>query len=53
MDEHDESDEDIETFRLSEIEPALAKIELSMEKVNNLLNSTKLTCDSCDFKAKN
>ena len=53
MDEHDESDEDIETFKLSEIEPALAKVEVAMEKVNNLLNTTKLKCDSCDFKAKN
>ena len=53
MDEHDESDIDIETFRLSEIEPALSKVEQAMEKVNNLLNSTKLKCDNCDFKAKN
>ena len=36
-----------------EIEPALTKIELAMEKVNNLINSKRLKCDSCDFKAKN
>ena len=51
-DENDESD-DVETFRLSEIEPALTKVELAMEKVNNLINSQRLKCDSCEFKAKN
>ena len=56
-DENDESDchetLDDDTVKMSEIEPIIAKVEQAMEKVNKLLQSTKLKCDSCDFVAKN
>ena len=41
------------TVRLSEIEPVLLKVESAMEKVNELLKSSKLKCDKCDFTARN
>ena len=55
-DKNDESDchetLDDDTVKMSEIEPIIAKVEQAMEKVNKLLQSTKLKCDSCDFVAK-
>ena len=51
--ENENDEDDIETFRLTEIEPALEKVKLAMEKVNKLLNSTMLKCKNCDLNAKN
>ena len=55
--ERDESekDEQIEndSISLSEIEPVLLKVEKAMEKVSDLLKSSKLKCEKCDFTAKN
>ena len=45
--------EDVDTVKLADIEPVLAKIELAMKKANNLLKGIKLNCDKCDFVGKN
>ena len=50
--EYDEP-QDIDTIRLSDIEPILAKVEVAMKKANDLLKGSKLICDKCDFVAKN
>ena len=52
-DECDEEIDDNNSVKLSEIEPALLKVESAMERVSELLKSSKLKCDKCDFTAKN
>ena len=52
-DENKNDEDDFETFRWTEIEPALEKVELAMEKVNKLLKSTMLKCKHCELNAKN
>ena len=44
---------DLDTVRLSDIEPVLAKVEIAMKKANDLLKGAKLNCENCDFVAKN
>ena len=51
--ENENEEDDIETFKLSEIEPALERVELAMEKANKLLKSSMLKCEHCEFIAKN
>ena len=50
--EYDEL-QDVDTVRLSDIEPVLAKFEPAMKRANDLLKGTQLICDICDFMAKN
>ena len=50
--EYDEL-QDVDTVRLSDIEPVLAKVETAMKRANDLLKGTQLICDICDFMAKN
>ena len=51
--ECDEQNDDTSAVKLSEIEPVLLKVESAMERVSELLKSSKLKCDKCDFTAKN
>ena len=55
--ERDESEKDEQidndSISLSEIEPVLLKVEKAMEKVSDLLESSKLKFEKCDFTAKN
>ena len=46
--ENENEEDDIETFKLAEIEPALKRVELAMEKANKLLKSCMLKCEHCE-----
>ena len=52
--ENENNEDDIETFRLSEIEPAFGQVLQTMEKANKLVKSTTmLKFEYCEFIAKN
>ena len=54
--ERDESEKDEQidndSISLSEIESVLLKVEKAKGKVSDLLKSSKLKCEKCDFTAK-
>ena len=54
-DENDENENDDEEciYKMDDLEPSLKKVEEAMEKVHQLLISSKLKCKKCDFIAKN
>lgn len=54
-DENNENENDDEEciYKMEDLEPSLNKVEEAMEKVHQLLISSKLKCNKCDFIAKN
>ena len=61
-DENDDENDDVDdtknsesdyVFNVEDLEPSLKKVEDAMSKVEQLILTSKLKCDKCDFSAKN
>ena len=48
-----ENSESENIFNVEDLEPSLKKVEDAMNKVEQLILTSKLKCDKCDFSAKN